>query len=168
MASGKCRICSSPHRKDIESLIKKKVITKDIARHYAETFETNVDNLYSSLRLHIENSHPPLISQLPELSTYKPEPSEGSIEPTKPKTIEEYAQRVLDLGFTEEQLKKVNPAVIIQAQKVLIEKQKAENQRDALKLTMSRLFSGLITPKQIKEAQEAQIVEPEQIQKGGE
>lgn len=174
--SNKCRVCISPYRKDIELLLKKNVMQMDIARHYAPFFEIDVRKLYESILTHTEKKHPPLIGEIPQLSTYEPpkppEPApqaEPDVTPKQKVTIEEYAGKLLDMGMSEEQLKKVNPQVILQAQKILIEKQKAENQRDVLRLAMERLFSGLMKPKHVTEViQDGSIVEEAILPEGGE
>lgn len=78
--------------------------------------------------------------QRPIPSTQSPEPEQKE----KPISVEEYAQRILERGLSDSQMKKLSPSVIIQAQKLLIDKDKIKTQHDALKIAMFKMMSGLL------------------------
>jgi len=147
-----CRICSSPYREEIDKLIRKKLLKTDIAKHYAPLLEVEYEKLYESLFTHEKKKHPPLITQMPELSIYHP-PAENPEKDVKqtPKTLEGYADVLLEMGFTPDQLKKVTPTNILKAQHLLLEKEKIKNQKDALQLSMAKLFAGMTQPADIVE-----------------
>ena len=63
--------------------------------------------------------------------------------PKAEKTLENFAQILLEKGFTPEQLSKVTPSTILKAQKLILDKQKLSLQADSLKIAMLKLMSGL-------------------------
>lgn len=167
-----CKICASPHRKDIDLLIKKGYRYIEAARLYFRDFNKeylHIEGLALGIRYHINAKH---LLPLSELKLKIIEENKDSLTPeelsvpqvalerkqreeeekkeqeakllSKPSTMEEYAQRLLEMGFNENQMKKVSPSVIINAQKLLIEKEKVKLQNDALQLAMIKMMSGLI------------------------
>lgn len=143
-----CRICLSEYRQEIDDLAQKKILLTAIKEVYYPLLKEQYTEhgFYSALRNHINKKH---FIQMKALDKAK----ERSVPDNSPKTIEEYAQKTLEMGFTPEMLNKVNPQIILQAQKILIEKDKAKAQNDFLKLAMQKMMSGLITPGDIEEGE---------------
>lgn len=85
--------------------------------------------------------------------------------PIKPGSAEDYADRLLKMGLSEELMKpgRVTHKDIIGAQKLLIEKERVQNERDALKISMARLMAGMMTP---AEATPISSVEVKEIMAG--
>ena len=155
-----CRICESPYRDEIERLIKKGIAQKEVYTTFAPAFETAPVNLKMSFYKHFKKKHPPLLDPVPQRS-YLAERNQIKQEqqardaqiapPTQNKVAntnspEAYAERLLELGFSPELMnsKKVSHKDIVSAQKLLIEKERVKNERDALKISLLKLMAGNI------------------------
>lgn len=148
-----CSICNGPVRDEIDLAIKRGAAMPEVARAYHVAHNKTYDQFYPSLYSHVKKKHPPSVnSALKKVTVSKlppppPAPAPGSqIEPLQnqqPVTIENFAQKLLEKGFTSEMMGKVTPNVIIQAQKVLIEKDKLKVQNNALKFAMLKFMSGM-------------------------
>lgn len=150
-----CKVCQSPFRRDIEKLHRKGYGPTEIAKHYwTEMGYAHLKNCADKMRLHFLKKHPPPIEDIVPVTPLLAleQEKEAKLMPVKestkgyPMNIENYAQELLEMGFTEDMMKKVRPAQILQAQKILIEKEKLKTQRDALKFTMAKFMAGLATP----------------------
>lgn len=140
-----CRICTSEHRKDIDLLLKNKVGYTTISREYYPYLKdaySNEKSLAESVRTHNIKKHPPSVKDLPVKAAENYKPKVKNTKEGEPMTVEVWAQKLLELGFDPDQLKKVKINNIIAAQKLLIDKEKNKIQEDALKITMARLMSG--------------------------
>lgn len=163
-----CKICRHPEaRAEIESLYRKHIPMKQIALWMGKKYFPSVTEMsfYDTLRRHIGNNHAPTMESvkrsasdsLPEElkeqvidkdpALHIEEKMQQQAQSGKKRTVEDYAQMLLEMGFTKEMLHKVNPKNILEAQKVLIEKEKAKNERDMLQIAMAKMMSGLIGPR---------------------
>lgn len=131
----KCPICTSAFKSELEDSVKSGVLFKDLFEKYGPilnlTFKTFENRLSTHMNKHVE----------------KPEVQE--VEYEGPKTIEALAQVLLERGFKPEMVKKAGYKDIIASQQVLIAKQQAKTQENALKLAMAKMMSGLIDEKDI-------------------
>lgn len=147
-----CRICKSEYRDEIEKLGKRNIPFKDITKAYLRYFEgVSEIAFFNSVKRHLKGKHPPLIENM-DITPNRDKQSEESI---KPATPEAYAQALLEIGMSPEMLthKRIKHGDVVKAQNLLIEKQKAENQKNALSLIMSKLLSGLIKKEDIMEGE---------------
>lgn len=147
-----CRICKSPIRSDIDKLLDKNVPATEVALAVAKYFPAVAEvNLYQSILVHKNKKHPPLPSDIKlDTITFEkevPEPVQESIsiEPEKPQTIDDYFDQILKQGFSPEVMRKLSPAQIIQAQKIIYERTKTKEQNTLLMDILKSMMSGLVT-----------------------
>lgn len=81
-----------------------------------------------------------------------PQPIE---EEKAPQTMDDYAKRLLQLGFTKEMLDKATPSMIIQAQKMLIEQEKINNQNNVYLQVLKKMMAGTVTQEDIQKLEGA-------------
>lgn len=138
-----CFICQSPFRKEINSFLKKRVAINDIIEQYFDKFlYTSTTKFRRALITH--KVHPLPLSDF----LNKDKPSHFS-PPTslngKPTDFKDYADEMLKRAFSPEMLGKLSPNAIIQAQRLLLERDKLKNQNDAMRNMWLKLMAGIIT-----------------------
>lgn len=135
MAKGICRLCLSPYRSEIVKLVNQGVVFKRIYDKYAPLMNYTFGDrgFYMMTRRHIKDQHK----------------EEGLIVPqtdnkVSPATIENFAQRMLDLGM--QKIEDVEPDTIalkdvISAQKLLLDSKKLRLSENAMDLMLGKLFA---------------------------
>ena len=130
----KCRICTSPHRHEIDSLVKDTPIS-DVCRQYAVVYGCTERQLQGSIRNHMRGRH-----KLPkqEVIMHPSQVSEG------PVNLDTFAQSLLDIAGKQIAMdpSKVKIRDALAAQKLLIERQKVKIGETALMMSMAKLFGG--------------------------
>lgn len=146
-----CQICESEYREEIDGVAKKGIRVTDIAKVYFDLYGISEEAMYKSLKRHLRGKHPPSIYSLDitpiRLAKAKNKYTEG------PMNIDTYAQVLLEEGFKPEQIRKLSPGHILTAQRILIEKQKAKAEEDAIRIGMAKLMSGLATTSDLIEGE---------------
>lgn len=143
-----CLICQSPHRKELDSLLKKRIPVFELVDAYYHFFANlykNETSFSAALNSHYKKKHPPSLAEaLPKNSILTKD-----IQPM-PATTENYAQQLLEAGMDPVKIATAKHADIIGAQRLLIEKEKLKLQNDALKLAMIKFMAGLSDPEDEK------------------
>lgn len=81
--------------------------------------------------------------------------TEGEDMGDAPKSIDDYAEFLLRKGFTDPNvLSKISPATIIQAQKILMERDKKKEEMDLLRNTLFKVMAGLLSEEDITKLNE--------------
>lgn len=161
-----CRICKSEVHADIDKLLKKGYSKTEVIRIHKDYFKGVPEvNMFASLTNHIKAKHPPALETL-KLKVNEEKKREEEVVTNgngvtigNKKTLEEYAQILLEEGFTPDQMKKINPAIILQGQKLLIEKDKVKTQNDLLRLSMQKMMAGMVTPGDLIDGQVIDVKE---------
>lgn len=140
-----CGICKSPLRAEIEELVRQGITPAEISRKYYQQFNIQRLTFYNKLRNHIRKKHPPTLTD----NNLAVVPGNEAI------TFEDFAEQLLKLGFQNLiNSKKVSPAHVIAAQKLLIMRKqlKLDNQQETIdKLMFSMLRGKKVTPEVEKE-----------------
>lgn len=144
-----CKICLSPLREEIDSLIRRRVSRADLSEYYWKKLGYESANaLLVSFPPH--KNHPKRLADILNKKEAKKEPPKEVIPPTpqttssSPKSLEAYAQLLLERATDPEMMKKLSPNVILQAQKIILEKEKAKTERDNIRHYWLKMMSGLL------------------------
>lgn len=132
----KCSLCYSPLRQEIEFLIEKKVTLSDLAKKYHKAIGIAEKSMYVSLMKHKRKKHPPVIDTTPVDDTYVQEAAQS------PQTFDEYAKRLLNVGFKNMDPSKVSHSHVISAQRTILEERKINNEMDMQKKFLMMFFRG--------------------------
>lgn len=139
-----CRVCLSPHRREIEGLVRSKEYPwAYIAEKYCGVFGCEKRQLEASIRCHIKGRH-------------KIVENVGILHPSQvqdgPVNLETFSQKLLDIANRQvfEDPSKVKVRDALAAQKLLIEKAKVKIGETALMMSMAKLFGGFEQPIPIK------------------
>jgi hypothetical protein len=145
--SRRCTICYSPHRGDIEFLLKKNVSYLEVSKKYYKEFNITQGFFYKKLKTHMERKHAPLLlddPKAPELPVVR--------------DFNDYADRLLQTGLREDMMNpsKVSHSVVIAARRAQLEERKVQGMENAQKLMIMKFFRGQIngTPKLSGESSE--------------
>ena len=138
---GKCSLCVSPLRPEIERLLKKGVPIIDISRSYHEVFNNTEASLYLKIKRHITRKHPVRII---DTEAAKEKLRERAAQVASGATIENYADQMLKIGLSDELLNpgRVSHANVISAQKLKLDKDKLKLQSDATRMAMINRGGG--------------------------
>jgi len=143
-----CRICVSPYRSEIETLLRSTVNMGEIVKKYADLMKISSDSLRFSLKNHINKRHAPARAVLiPEFGQ-------------RVTTLEGFAQKLLDIGNTmvDADPSKVKIADVISAQKAVTERQKLKLGESELMIKVARMFGGLPEPIQGEEVEDGKLL----------
>ena len=135
MGLARCRICASPHRREIESLVGE-VPVSELARKYQPVFGCGLDALDASIRRHTKGKHK--LSKIMEVIMHPSTPTDKAV------NLEGFAQSLLEIANVNmmEDPSKIKVRDALAAQKLLIEKQKVKIGETALMMSMAKLFGG--------------------------
>jgi|SRR3990170_6794278 len=135
MGAQRCRICASPHRREIEEL-SKDIPISELARKYSTVFGVDVKALDPSIRRHLKGKHK--ISKMMEVIMHPSTPTD------KTPNLEGFVQSLLEIANVNvlEDPSKVKIRDALMGQKLLIEKQKVKIGETALMMSMAKLFGG--------------------------
>lgn len=164
----RCVICNSPHRDEMEKLVRNRYSKPTVAHLYADLHSMAEDSFYRSLRLHFNKKHPPALEKLniaPNIIKKAKENYQAANpqipvkitddEEKLPMTKELYAQRLLELGFDKSLMNpnSIKHKDVIAAQKLLIEEKKLKVTEDAMKVSMMKFMAGLALPEDVVEGE---------------
>ncbi len=136
MVGKKCRLCYSPLRQEIEYLIDKKVSMSSLARKYHKAVGLTEVSCVATLAKHKKKLHGPVIDETPVDEEYVREAMET------PQTFDEYAKRLLGVGFKNMDPSKVSHNHVIAAQRTLLEEKKLDNEMTNQQKFMMMFFRG--------------------------
>lgn len=143
-----CRVCVSPYRSEIETMLRSPVKIGTITSKYAPLMKCTPDQLYYSLKAHIKNRH------APSKAILLAESGQSRA------TLDNFAQKLLEIGtnMIETDPSKVKLADVISAQKAVTDRQKLKLGESELMLKVARLFGGLPEP-EVLEGEEVKSIE---------
>jgi len=133
-----CRICKSPYRAEIELLLAQKIPRSTIANRYYVKFNNTPKSFTALLTRHERGSHPPFVDPTPP-----PDLTPEEIEARKdPATFKEYADKLLNIGFSSLDPKKITPNHVISAQRAILEEKKIEGAQKTQEIMIMKFFRG--------------------------
>lgn len=148
-----CAICQSPFRDELESLWKNpKVKRMQLYNKYIGSLpiKQTFGNWYAMMRRHVNEKHGKANQIIVKFN--------NDSELANPQhTVESFAQKLLELGMVKVQ--SMNPGDVaikdvIQAQRLLIEKDKLKMGQDTMMLQMAKLFAppGIVEGEEVSDA----------------
>ena len=148
MAIKICKICLTPYRKEIAAAWNQGIKKKNIFEKYAPLmgYTGNFDAWYAMANRHFKENHKADAIILPT--------PEGSANKVTTATIEQFGQRMLELGMakiehlTPDQVKLKD---VIAAQKLILDSKKIKMSEDAMTLMMAEFFAPPIEGKVLEE-----------------
>lgn len=147
MSKKECPVCTNPYyHSEIDQALLAGHSYEDVAGAFyppLTQFFTSKEQLLNFITRHAVEKHTKALQKTEVKLPAAPEPSAVLKQKDHPITIEGWAQKLLEMGFEPEILKKLKPSDIVAAQRLLIEKEKLKLQNDSLKLAMLKFMSGL-------------------------